>query len=82
MNETEEREDKKLTAKKSLALGLSMIFVLCIGIIWGYVARDSMPDECLSYDVKRQTDQTHSQENLDSEIQENENTEAEEAMQQ
>ena len=56
MNETGNSENKNSSAKKNIALGLSMIFVLCIGIVWGYVARDSMPDECLSYDIPRQAE--------------------------
>lgn len=51
MNEVKVGE-KKPFDRKGLALGFSIVFVLCIGLVWGYVAsQSSTPDSCLSYDI-------------------------------
>jgi len=70
MNEVKS-EKKKLFEKKDLALGLSIVFVLCIGIVWGYIANQSAtPDSCLSYDIPHEAKNASSEnaEVIDDEI--------------
>lgn len=48
--------EEKASNKKAFALGASVVFVLCIGIAWGYVASETtIPDSCPTYEVDKKS---------------------------